>query len=166
MPVKTVEITESYKLPDLLSKVQKGVELLDAKVPGWEKKVDTKTLDLCSAHSCVVGQLAIKAMLNGPLEDYHEGIRKLFTDKQINNGAGVKHGFELGAEFVKEVRAWLEKQPPTHPWWPFLHGPMNGIDYSSTDAVENILWDYLTAIWAQVIKSRLKAQRASRRSTR
>jgi hypothetical protein len=33
------------------------MELLDENVPGWERRVDLRTLDLSSCTECVVGQL-------------------------------------------------------------------------------------------------------------
>ena len=37
--------------------IARGFVLLDEKVPGWEHRVDLKTLDLGSWTRCVVGQL-------------------------------------------------------------------------------------------------------------
>lgn len=37
--------------------IERGMALLDEKVPGWEHRVDLKTLDLNDCTECVVGQL-------------------------------------------------------------------------------------------------------------
>lgn len=37
--------------------VQRGVALLDARLPGWRERVDPRTLDLGSECDCVVGQV-------------------------------------------------------------------------------------------------------------
>jgi hypothetical protein len=155
--LKTVEVTETYKMPDLASKVEKGVALLDKKAPGWEKKVDLGELDLSSGTYCVVGQLAIKAILNGPLDGYSDGIEKLLgrSNRGLRRTAEEAHGFIITEKTAGEVVAWLETQPVTHPWWPVLFGPNQGQASTQGRAVmQDILYDYLTAIWVQVIKAR------------
>lgn len=163
--LKTVEVTETYKVPDLASKVAKGVALLDKHCgPKWPQKVDPKTLDLGDGSSCVVGQLAIKAMLNGPLDGFYDGVKKLFPGLEgkevLDDQRIVDHGFLVNDELVVQVEEWLEKQPPTHPWWPLAIGK-NG---SNID-LNNLLYDYLTAIWIQVIKARRAALRTPRKAT-
>lgn len=182
MAVRTVEVTESYRMPDLVSRVERGVKMLDAKVPGWDQKVDLKALNLAEGTVCVVGQLAIKSMLNGPLDGYEEGMNKLFpklTPKQKMEDIGERHGFEVSMVEAQEVADWLKRQPPTHPWWPFVSGPELDVNFTHASTIHSLLYDYLTAIWIQVIKARQKAAadlkkaqkaaqpaRASRRSTR
>lgn len=38
-------------------RVEAGIRLLDRQTPGWEDRVDLRTLDLGSCTRCVVGQL-------------------------------------------------------------------------------------------------------------
>lgn len=37
-------------------RVAKGAALMDAKVPGWEKRIDANRLDMASCVDCVLGQ--------------------------------------------------------------------------------------------------------------
>lgn len=39
------------------TRIEAGVRLLDARAPGWEDRIDLRTLDLGSCTACVVGQL-------------------------------------------------------------------------------------------------------------
>lgn len=176
MAVRTVEVTMTYKVPDLVSRVARGVALLDAKVPGWWKEIDIKELDLSANSACVVGQLAIKSMLNGPLDGYYGGIGKLFPkeaakDDKIKNPtipvsvgpevekASAKHGFDFTDVEMDEFANWIERQPADHPW-----KPEDG--YYSADHIQNRVWDYLTQIWVQVVKERQQAARARKRAVK
>ena len=134
MPVKTVQVTETYEMPDFVSDVERGMALLDEKLgPRWVLKVDPKMLDLSDGSYCVVGQLAIRAALNGPLEGYHEGIRKIFPDlKEENDPREEAHGFVVGTKQAQALAKWMQKQPSTHPWWPLFNGPTQ---YPNTSGV-------------------------------
>lgn len=173
--LKTVEVTETYKMPDLVGKVEKGMTLLDERVPGWDRKIDLKQLDLSDNDRCVVGQLAIKSMLNGPLGGYDEGIEKVLANYTKDTQDGVfekydkreeSHGFVVTAATARQVREWLEKQPATHPWWPLLFGPANGTNFEPVEAMRQVLYDYLTSIWYQVIKERARSRRRLQESNR
>lgn len=37
--------------------VKRGVELLDRQIPGWEKRIDPKILNINSCAHCILGQL-------------------------------------------------------------------------------------------------------------
>lgn len=162
MALKTVTVTETYQLPDLVSRVEKGVALLDEKLgPRWVTKVDPKTLDLSSGTSCVVGQLAINAMLNGPIPGgYFDGIGKIFPNLKDPDKRPVEHGFLIDEALTEQVERWLRKQPMTHPWWPVALGK-NGTNLD----LNGLLYDYLTSIWTQVIKARRAALRTPRKTT-
>ena len=42
---------------DIQERVQRGIEWLDANVPGWVSRVEVKQFDITSACSCVLGQV-------------------------------------------------------------------------------------------------------------
>jgi hypothetical protein len=39
------------------SNIERGMALLDEKVPGWDQRIDLRSLDVGSRMQCVVGQL-------------------------------------------------------------------------------------------------------------
>lgn len=41
---------------EILARVQRGAELLDEKLPGWERKIDLGTLEISNPCLCVLGQ--------------------------------------------------------------------------------------------------------------
>ena len=43
---------------DFTEEIDRGVELLDRKVPGWERGINTERLALVSGSRCVLGQVA------------------------------------------------------------------------------------------------------------
>lgn len=47
-------------MSDATEAVDRGVELLDRKVPGWRDLIDTEEFALESTRNCIVGQLARK----------------------------------------------------------------------------------------------------------
>lgn len=94
--------------PDFRPYVQRGAALLDERVPGWADAVDVDVLQLENSRSCVVGQLAIRAMLNGPLDGYYQGIDKLFGDVLPYSNREVaagEHGFNLSGTYYN----WFER---------------------------------------------------------
>lgn len=38
------------------ARVRKGAALLDKRAPGWEKNINTRTLNIASTHNCALGQ--------------------------------------------------------------------------------------------------------------
>lgn len=54
-------------------RIEKGMALLDERLPGWERKIDLGTLDLQSGCDCVLGQLALDlGVRHDPNEDPDE----------------------------------------------------------------------------------------------
>lgn len=60
--------------------VKRGVELLDARLPGWRERVNPDTLDLANGCRCIVGQV---------LGDYDEGVALL----GLSQPAAERYGF-------------------------------------------------------------------------
>lgn len=161
--VRTVTVTETYKVPDLVGNVERGLKMLDKELgPEWVKKVDSDVLDLADSEHCVVGQLAIKSMLNGPLDGYSDGLEKLPTAVQTRPD---RFGFTLPDDIGEQIVDLVEKDIH-HPWWPMLHGNQMQDEVTRNNlAIANaIAWDYMTAIWRQVIKERLKHLRSVARA--
>lgn len=145
--VKMVEIVSTYKVPDLESRVDKGIALLDQKVPGWDKKIQMKELDLQDGSQCVVGQLALQEILNGAT-GYTDGAQWLLGEKweQLD----YQYGFNLDDETTHAVEEMLKKAPDHHPWKAF----------ESIAVLHSAIFDLLTTIWIQKIKARRAARRA------
>jgi len=170
MAIRTVQVTETYKVPDFLTNVERGVKVLDKVVPGWSDKINLIELNLARANSCVVGQLALQELLNGAT-GYFDGIKWLKEQKAIaKDKEDSFYGFNLPVESDEAVE-WILRQPKTHPWQPLV-----GTQTQRTTEVETVVmgvfWDYLTSIWVQVIKDRQehsrqvrKAQRAAKKAT-
>jgi len=53
--------------------VERGAELLDARVPGWRERVNPDTLDLAQDCNCVIGQT---------FGDYDDGLELLGLDSR------------------------------------------------------------------------------------
>ena len=54
--------------------VQRGMALLDAKLPGWEEGIDLDKLDLWDCELCVLGQL---------FGDFVDGVLRLFRGNDL-----------------------------------------------------------------------------------
>ena len=67
------------KLP---KNVERGAELLDREVPGWEGKIDLETLDLASPDRCVLGQ----AFRVNQHPAYHRGVDILRVSQSSRYG--------------------------------------------------------------------------------
>lgn len=76
--------------------IEAGMQVLDAKVPGWECKIDPDVLELNSCQLCVLGQV---------YGDYLDGKRQLGIED------GTPYGFSLNSSKTNEyrflTRAWL-----------------------------------------------------------
>lgn len=55
-------------MSDATEAVDRGVELLDRKVPSWREHIDLAEFDLSSTRNCIVGQLARKTDFAVPEE--------------------------------------------------------------------------------------------------
>lgn len=66
--------------------VERGAEFLDARIPGWEEKIDLDKLDLGSCCNCIVGQLN-PAHTRIREDRYWSGIKELGVRGE------AKHGF-------------------------------------------------------------------------
>lgn len=79
--------------------VQAGIEVLDAKVPGWECQLDPDTLDLASCQLCVLGQI---------YGDYFVGKRALELLDGDAHGFTVKDATGIDREYGFLTRTWLK----------------------------------------------------------
>jgi hypothetical protein len=63
--------------------VDRGIALLDEKVPGWEHRIDLDILKLSACHECIIGQLMLSTGLGEQppvYVDYYEfqlGVERL-----------------------------------------------------------------------------------------
>lgn len=69
--------------PDPAQRVQAGIQLLDAKMPGWRDNINWDILDLGHIHNCILGQLY--------QDDYYYGLGAL----GVPNGTAWRYGFEI-----------------------------------------------------------------------
>lgn len=67
---------------DHKERVQRGMEFLDYNLPGWEAKIDLKTLNLERCSHCILGQL---------YDDYFTGSIRLGL---TNSGDNAYYGFD------------------------------------------------------------------------
>ena len=98
-------------IPD---RIQAGVELLDAHLPGWHNRVDLDGLDLRSTCRCVVGQLFHDAFFNVGLRDL--GIYETLDDYLVDSdGREHRYGFDVSpdggddAEYDLLTDAWRNR---------------------------------------------------------
>jgi hypothetical protein len=71
------------------SQVEKGVALLDEKVPGWETRVDPDALHMWNMRHCVLGQL---------FQDYMIGLREL----GLSDESAVEYGFDRRTSLLED----------------------------------------------------------------
>lgn len=83
-------------MTDYTSKVQSGIDLLNAHFGGssWKKDIDLDTLDLGSCGVCVLGQL---------FGDYSEGL------DELGIGGGYAYGFDVSSGSFRDLtQAWKD----------------------------------------------------------
>jgi hypothetical protein len=84
--------------------VERGAEFLDEKLPGWEEKINLRTLDLGSTCKCVVGQL----YKEGPRDHaaYDRGLDVL----GIPDGMTARLGFNTWGRqtFTRLTESWKD----------------------------------------------------------
>jgi hypothetical protein len=97
-----------YRLA-ISARASDGAELLDRRIPGWERRVDPRSLHMTDMHRCVLGQV---------YGGYAEGVRELWPERWHGmDGATISHshGFVV-ARFLGPVcvvenfllhRAWV-----------------------------------------------------------
>lgn len=86
----------------LRERIERGIDLLDRTVPGWDESIEVRNLDLGSPSHCVIGQAADRIMeaLRGlayrphgtQRYEYATGVEALGLNSRI---AQVSHGFEV-----------------------------------------------------------------------
>jgi hypothetical protein len=97
-----------YRLA-ISARASDGAELLDRRIPGWERRVDPRSLHMTDMHRCVLGQV---------YGGYAEGVRELWPEYWHSmNGATLSHShgfivslFHGPAYFVGQFflrRAWV-----------------------------------------------------------
>lgn len=82
------------KMQKLQERVERGVELLDERYPGWLDEVWVDGLDMNSCSDCVLGQLYDCSFING--------LRTL----EINPGYAWCYGFDLADEERQDDVLW------------------------------------------------------------
>lgn len=86
--------------------VRRGADLLDSRVPNWDKRIDLTVLDLNYCDKCIVGQLAY-ADVFGEWANYREALRLLGID-----GDEALYGFDLidggDSDYAKLDEEWRD----------------------------------------------------------
>ena len=82
--------------------VERGAELLDRELPGWDERIDLDRLDLGSTCNCIVGQLN-PAQAHLKHRRYDKGIAALGVEN-----APAKYGFNVWGQqrFESLTNAW------------------------------------------------------------
>lgn len=117
--------------------VANGAQLLDAKVPGWWRKIDLDSIQMDECQHCICGQLA--------LATYDEVKRAecLAKDGLFYNEHAVYYGL-----FLEEMLG-LEED--------WRHGFSVAWDENESKALYE--WEDLEAEWKRVINARLQADK-------
>lgn len=85
--------------------VERGVAVLDAKVPGWWERIDVDRLDMAVGDACVLGQL----FPDGDEESYFLGLRTLGIPGQaIGHGFNTNDTSEWGWDYAYLTQLWRE----------------------------------------------------------
>ena len=95
-------------------RVAKGAALMDEKVPGWERKIDTASLDMGQCPRCVIGQvLGINETLPYlyQMSEFAEKCQSLGLEFGGYDDNGIEdHGFDVSDdddEYAVLGTAWL-----------------------------------------------------------
>jgi hypothetical protein len=79
---------------DYEARVQRGIALLDEKMPGWEDRIDVSALNISSAMHCVTAQLS-------DVHSYVKGMEMLgLQDSWESDGSYTQHGFSAENSFA------------------------------------------------------------------
>ncbi len=104
------------KFPSTADRVAKCTALLDAKVPGWQAKIDLKKLDMNESSKCLLAQACGEPDRDGKLVgDFHTAQRMLKLDNQQCAELGlISYGAspECQADWQEMRRAWVEWTKP------------------------------------------------------
>ena len=87
-------------MSDVTEAVDRGVELLDRKVPGWREHINLEDFSIESTSNCIVGQLA----------------RKTDIEISVETTCGCGCGLLKGSSRVSEFSKWLIDSE-TFPMW-------------------------------------------------
>lgn len=124
---------------DYTDEVDRGADLLDRIMPGWENKVVMKELDVSSSVYCVLGQLAAT---------------KLF--REIFHESGY---YGAGVDAITKVRKEHPEYFPV-PWASERYGFALSVAASKAAGVHNIdPWHDLTERWLKKIRDKRKLNR-------
>lgn len=103
-------------------RIEKGMALLDVRLPGWERKIDLGILDLQSGCDCVLGQLALDLGVRhdpdeDPDEKFIKALRLLWptdsSDAMLRQEQAAKRAVDYGFnvdhywETSELTAAWL-----------------------------------------------------------
>lgn len=85
--------------------INRGIAVLDEKQPGWENRIDLKTLTLSSICHCVVGQLVgnVKTAVweDASVKRYSSFLMELTgASERMHIVESVNYGFDLDPEFA------------------------------------------------------------------
>lgn len=81
-------------------RVDKGVALLDERVPGWRSRIDREKLNMLHLSDCVLGQL---------FGGFKEGMQEFFGGNWFISDANVVHGFAAANEDYDYMDVWSIK---------------------------------------------------------
>lgn len=87
------------------TRIEQGMALLDEKVPGWEYRLDLRTLDVNSCTQCVVGQLF--GIHNSDL--LYLGYQALGVESPRQYGFSLDWDLSYRATYGGLNRAWKRK---------------------------------------------------------
>lgn len=79
----------------LRENVQRGVQLLDQKKPGWAKRIDLGKLEMSDFCGCIIGQIFI---------NYCEGLIAL--ELEYRDYEEIDYGFELPQDCLEREESW------------------------------------------------------------
>lgn len=107
----------------IAERVQAGVEFLNEKMPGWEKKINLDTLDLADGRHCILGQIFAAYAKTGR-SGYNYGCEYFgfFADTEYLYNCRFDYGFsinntgsfqELTAEWWNAISALRKPNPDT-----------------------------------------------------
>ena len=71
-------------------RIQKGIDLLNRRCPGWIEKINLDNLDMMCTENCILGQLFL---------NYDRGLKKLILL------SGEKYGFNPSDHFIDMISA-------------------------------------------------------------
>lgn len=141
---------QEFVMPDFTVEVNRGASLLDERLPGWWRTIDTSALDLRDENMCILGQTWYEyarmndiAALDVTKSNFRTFMSKLLGSDPIdeNREEASRYGFNIAGQYGIALN-WQG-------------------GFRSANDVWSLAWERLTETWLELIRARQEETRDS-----